>query len=132
MSKEWKTRQKIYHKLNPNPEDDLGKVDIVFDETNIVKDALRYFNEKDVGWLYPAKSYVVAICYAYWLSRDFKEDFYQLLDDEDLLFGNDPYFKRYRDNPDVYKEIIKKVIPLNEKKGMISDIKYWYKLEFIL
>jgi len=131
MTQEWKTRQKIYHKLNRDHADDLGKVDIVYDESNIVRDAVRYFNEVNVGWIYPAKSYAVAICYANWLSQDFKEPFFDLLDDKDLLFGNDPYFKRYSEAKQTYIDILNK-INLDDEFGMVPDIKYWYKLEFIL
>ena len=95
--KEWQVKQEVYHRLNKNHTDDLNKVEIVFDDNQevIIKNAIRHFNEKVDEWLYPAKSYVVAICYAYWVSRDFNEDFYDLLNEPMLLAGNDPYFKTY-------------------------------------
>lgn len=129
--KDWKIKQELYHRLNVVHEDDLSKVNIQ-KTNNVVDDAIRYFNERDIGWIYPSKSYVVAICYAWWLSHDFQEDFADLLNDKDLLYGNDPYFKTYSEDTDTYNAIIDKVLPLNETKGMIPDIKKWYTAEFML
>lgn len=131
MMKDWKVKQTLYHRLNRTHEDDLSKVEIQMTE-NVVDDAIRYFNEKDVGWIYPSKSYVVAICYAWWIATDFKEDFHDLLNDKDLLYGNDPYFKPYSEDRNTYNKIIDKVLPLDEDKGMIPDIKKWYSAEFML
>ena len=131
MMKDWKIKQELYHRLNVVHEDDLSKVNIQ-KTNNVVDDAIKYFNERDIGWIYPSKSYVVAICYAWWLSHDFKEDFADLLNDKDLLYGNDPYFKPYSEDTDTYNAIIDKVLPLNETKGMVPDIKKWYTAEFML
>tara|TARA_E500000178_G_C16936627_1_gene714311 strand:- start:218 stop:610 length:393 start_codon:yes stop_codon:yes gene_type:complete len=129
--KDWKIKQELYHRLNVVHEDDLSKVNIQ-KTNNVVDDAIKYFNERDIGWIYPSKSYVVAICYAWWLSHDFQEDFADLLNDKDLLYGNDPYFKPYSEDTDTYNAIIDKVLPLNETKGMVPDIKKWYTAEFML
>ena len=131
MMKDWKIKQELYHRLNVVHEDDLSKVNIQ-KTNNVVDDAIKYFNERDIGWIYPSKSYVVAICYAWWLSHDFKEDFADLLNDKDLLYGNDPYFKPYSEDKDTYNAIIDKVLPINETKGMVPDIKKWYTAEFML
>ena len=129
--KDWKIKQELYHRLNVVHEDDLSKVNIQ-KTNNVVDDAIKYYNERDIGWIYPSKSYVVAICYAWWLSHDFQEDFADLLNDKDLLYGNDPYFKPYSEDTDTYNAIIDKVLPLNETKGMVPDIKKWYTAEFML
>ena len=131
MMKDWKIRQELYHRLNVVHEDDLSKFNIEKSD-DIVNNAIRYFNEKDIGWIYPAKSYAVAICYAWWLSKDYEENFYELLDDKDLLYGNDPYFRHYSADKDTYSKILDKVLPIDEKKGMVSDIKKWYTAEFML
>ena len=129
--KDWKIKQELYHRLNPKHEDDLSMVE-VFKSEDIIDNAIRYFNEKDMGWIYPAKSYAVAICYAWWLTHDFKEDFYDLLNDKDLLYGNDPYFRPYGASKEEYNAILDKVLPIDEDKGMVPDIKKWYKAEFML
>ena len=61
---DWKVKQKLYHKLHKDHEDDLDGVDIEISD-DIVNNAIRYFRETNVGWIYPAKSYTVAICYAF-------------------------------------------------------------------
>ena len=131
MMKDWKIKQELYHRLNVVHEDDLSKVQIEKSD-DIVNNAIRYFEERDVGWIYPSKSYVVAICYAWWLSQDFNEDFYDLLNDKDLLYGNDPYFRHYDASKDIYNAILDKVLPIEENKGMVPDIKKWYTAEFML
>lgn len=127
--REWKIKQEIYHRLNTEHTDDLNKVDIVITQ-NIKEDALRHFFEYVNEWIYPAKSYAVAFCYAYWISQDYpNEDFYLLLNDPDLLHGNDPYFKTYKEDPDTYNYIMDKVkfpIPM---LGMVPDIKEYYDAE---
>lgn len=131
MMKDWKIKQELYHRLNVVHEDDLSKVQIEKSD-DIVNNAIRYFEERDVGWIYPSKSYAVAICYAWWLAHDFKEDFYDLLNDKDLLYGNDPYFRHYGADKDTYNKILDKVLPIDEDKGMVPDIKKWYTAEFML
>ena len=131
MIKEWKTRQALYHKLNNEHTDDLNKIKVEFSK-DIIENAVKYFNDKDLGFVYPAKSYVVAICYAYWLSKDFNENFYELLNDKDLLFGNDPYFKTYEKDTKTYDEILKNIMPFNENKGIVPDIKNYYMAEFFI
>jgi len=126
---EWKIKQEIYHRLNTEHTDDLKKVDIVI-TTNVKEDALRHFVEYVDEWIYPAKSYAVAFCYAYWISQDYlNEEFYMLLNDPDLLHGNDPYFRTYKEDPDTYNYIMDKVkfpIPM---LGMVPDIKEYYDAE---
>ena len=81
MKKEWKVRQALYHKLNNEHTDDLKKFKVEFSK-DIIENAIKYFYNKDMGFIYPSKSYVVAICYAHWLSENFKEDFIELLNEE--------------------------------------------------
>ena len=131
MMKDWKIKQELYHRLNREHKDDLKDV-VIIKSPDVIYNAIKYFNEQDLGWVYPAKSYAVAICYAWWLSHDFKEDFYDLLNDKDLLYGNDPYFKQYSADRDTYDAILNVVLPLKENKGMVSDIKKWYTAEFML
>jgi len=131
MMKDWKIKQELYHRLNREHKDDLKDV-VIIKSPDVIDNAIKYFIEKDLGWVYPAKSYAVAICYAWWLSLDFKEDFYDLLNDKDLLYGNDPYFRPYSASKDEYNAILDKVLPIDESKGMVPDIKKWYTAEFML
>lgn len=131
--KDWKARQTAYHTmgiiLENNMRDDLNNVDIVITE-NVVDDALRHFNECVDQWIYPAKSYVVAICYANWLAEDFGEQFYEVLDDKELLFGNDPYFVPYLEDKEIYDTILSK-LKFDSDKGMVPDIRKYYEEEML-
>ena len=129
MMKDWKARQMAFHATSGDFRDDLNEVDIVISE-DIVGDAVMHFEEKVDEWIYPSKSYVVAICYAKWLEQDFDEDFYEVLDDPDLLFGNDPYFVPYSDDEGTYKAILEE-IHFDEHAGMVPDIYEYYKEEML-
>lgn len=128
---EWKIKQQIYHKLRRNHPDDLKWVTIE-ESDDIVNNAIRYFNEKDVGWIYPAKSYMVAICYAFWIMEDYNENFYDVLDDPELL-PLDKHFVPYKEDSDTYNSIIGVVCANNggklEMKGMVPDVRGYYDAE---
>lgn len=125
--KEWKVRQEYFHMMNKDFKDDLNKVKIKM-TNSIVKEAVRHFNEYVDEWIYPAKSYVVAICYAHWIAEDFDEDFYELLNDPELLAGNDPYFVPYDEDKYTYDRILEEIMPL-EMDGMVPEIYEYYKEE---
>ena len=125
-----KVKQEIFHRLNNKYEDDLNDKDIELN-ADIVENAVKYFTTTELGWVYPAKSYVVGICYAKWISELYSENFYEILNDEDLLYGNDPYFIPYNQNKKDYDAIIK-IVGLNfdENIGIIPDIKEYFIKEF--
>ena len=126
--KEWKIRQQYYNMLNKEFRDDLNEVDIRL-VVDVIPDAIRHFREEVDEWIYPSKSYVVAICYAYWISEDFDEDFYETLNDPELLMY-DPYFVPYEEDKYTYDAIIEEVMPF-EFDGMVPDIYEYYKEEIL-
>jgi hypothetical protein len=129
---EWKVRQEIYHRLHSEFDDDLNTKHIELSK-DIVKDALRYFSERDIGWIYPSKSYMVAICYARWLAKEFGGRPLQYLDDESLLFGNDPYFVTYSNDPKTYNSILNNIgWDFDETKGMVPDVRSYFIEEFMI
>jgi hypothetical protein len=130
---DWKIRQEIYHRLNTVHDDDLNDKDIVITD-NIVTDAVRYFTEKDIGWIYPSKSYMVAICYAKWLSEEFGGNPVDYLNDIDLLFGNDPYFVIYDEDDVTYNQILDYISgwKFDQTKGMVPDVKKYFIEEFMI
>lgn len=130
---EWKMRQEVFHRLNTEFDDDLNDKEIVIEE-EIVEWAIKYFRQKDLGWIYPAKSYMVAICYARWISEEFGGDPFLILDEEDLLFGNDPYFQRYSNDPGTYHKILNRVgwWNFNEASGFVPDVRRYFEEEFLL
>lgn len=128
---EWKVRQELYHRLHKNYIDDLRDVEITITQ-NIVEDAVDYFFNSNKGWIYPSKSYMVAICYAKWLSEQFgglPEDY---LNDETLLYNNDPFFIEYSRDPETYHKILQRINGwnFNASLGMVPDVKKYFVEEF--
>ena len=124
---EWKIKQEIYHRLNNEYRDDLNNVDIVI--SNEYNNIIRHFHEKVDQWIYPAKSYFVAVCYASWIAEDYNEDLIEPLRDPMLLAGNDPYFKTYDEDPETYDKILRDIeLPL-KMNGMVPDVKEYYDEE---
>jgi hypothetical protein len=130
---DWKIRQELYHRLNTVHGDDLNDKDIVITD-NLVADAVRYFKEDDLGWIYPSKSYMVAICYARWLSEEFSGNPIDYLNDIDLLFGNDPYFLTYDEDDITYNQILSYIggWQFDETKGYVPDVKSYFLEEFMI
>ena len=111
--------------------DDLNDVDItIVNKEDIADAAIRHFEEYVDEWIYPAKSYVVAICYATWIAQDFNEDFHDLLNDPELLAGNDPYFIPYEEDKYTYDLIIEAIGEF-DMTGMVPDIYEYYKEEIL-
>ena len=132
MIEEWKIRQEIYHRLNRNYVDDL-KNQVIHISKNISEDAIKYFNEKNLGWVYPSKSYMVGICYAKWISRYFGGEPINYLNCPDLLFNNDPYFIPYDEDKKTYNKILNAVTwSFDEQKGMVPDVKKYFLEEFMI
>jgi len=130
---DWKIRQELYHRLNTVHDDDLNDKNIEITD-NVVTDAVRYFTEKDIGWIYPSKSYMVAICYAKWLSEEFGGNPIDYLNDIDLLFGNDPYFVTYDEDVVTYNQILSYIggWKFNENIGYVADVKKYFVEEFMI
>jgi hypothetical protein len=129
---EWKIRQEIYHRLHNEHDDDLNTKDIIISD-DVGNNAIRYFKERDIGWIYPAKSYMVGICYARWLSEIFGGRPLEYLDDANLLYGNDPYFVEYSKDPKTYHTILYSVgWDFNTADGMVPDVRQYFEEEFMI
>jgi hypothetical protein len=130
---EWKIRQEIYHRTTTVYSDDLSQFKIEITDS-IVEDAVRYFNTKDIGWIYPAKSYMVGICYARWLSDEFGNTPDHYLNDPMLLYGNDPYFVEYCNASEIYNSILEKIGGWNfdQLSGLVPDVKEYFLKEFLI
>jgi hypothetical protein len=129
---EWKIRQEIYHKLNTEYDDDLNTKEIEI-TTNIVGNAIDYFFKRDIGWIYPSKSYMVSICYARWLSEHFGGQPLDYLEDPELLYNNDPYFVEYSRDPKTYHQILNTITwEFDESLGMVPDVKQYFNDEFMI
>lgn len=71
-----------------------------------------YFQGEVWDLEYPTKSYVVALVYATLLHRHFGENVIEALDDPDLLFGNDRWFRPYSQSKDVYDQALTELKPI--------------------
>lgn len=130
--KEWKIRQQYFDMVHgsENYRDDLNEVEInLVEGDDIVEYAIQHFEEYVDEWIYPSKSYVVAICYATWIADDFDEDFYDTLNDPELL-PHDPYFVPYEDDKYTYDAIIEAIGEI-DMTGMVPDIYEYYKEEIL-
>lgn len=134
IMQEWKARQNASQLTaqitGKKHRDDLTDVPVLWRPENIVEDALRHFNERVDEWIYPAKSYFVAICYANWIAQEFDEDFLDVLNDPNLL-PDDPYYIPYTLAPGVYDAILEKVV-WDEDMGMIPDVREYFDEEFLI
>lgn len=129
---EWKIRQAIYHKLNPEHDDDLNTKDVQI-TTNVAENAVTYFTQRDIGWIYPSKSYMVGICYARWLAKHFGGRPLEYLEDPELLYNNDPYFVEYSRDPKTYHQILNVIgWDFDESLGMVPDVRQYFNDEFMI
>jgi len=139
--KNWHLRHKIFYSIFKDKDfgDDLSKYSIVTEKNPdlIIKRALQYPVLQTDELYYPGKSYAAAVVYAKLLEKEFGENFYQSLDDPQLLYLNDPYFKRYSESKDIYDVIIEhfpfELLSPDSPKipNLIKTIDYFYK-EFLL
>ena len=139
--KEWQIRHKIFHQVFKGTDlgDDLSKETIIedFSKEKIIKKALEYPLIQTRELYYPAKSYAVGIIFAKLLEHYFEEDFLECLNNDKLLYENDPYFVVYSKDKETYDEIIKsfpfELLAKKEKcsQNLLKTIEYFEK-EFLI
>lgn len=103
--KDWKANQVLYHRLTQEHTDAVENFPTRIDD-NIVGAALDYFFNPQEESVYPGKSYAVAIIYARLLRDYFEEDFYEVLNDPEMLYNNDEYFVPYQQDRESYDAIL--------------------------
>jgi hypothetical protein len=116
MNNDWKFRRQTFYAMNGDDfTDDLDKNEIpmIFDQDTVVVDAVNYAIAHDSVMRYPGKSYSIAIHYASWLEDFFGVNFYEVLDDPELL-PDDPYFVPYSKDKGTYDEIIRILDHVND------------------
>jgi len=131
--KDWQIRRELFYRLAADRQfdDDLSDKDVQISE-DVVGNAIKYFQTANMGWVYPAKSYMVAICYARWLEEEFGENFFDMLNDPDLLAGNDPYYVPYSQAKDTYDQILAVVGRHFPMEGVVPDARRYFEEEFML
>lgn len=101
----YKEYQQLYDLLVTEHTDDFSLMEYVEDE-ELVDNAIKYFEKAEFPLIYPAKSYAVAIIYAFTLCDRYNLPVRTILNDKDLFLGQDPYFVPYENDPDTYERII--------------------------
>jgi hypothetical protein len=130
---EHKIRQEIYHRIHREHSDDLAKQDIVLND-DVIGTAVDYFQRRDLGWIYPGKSYMVAICYARWLSEHWGGNPIEYLLDTELLYGNDPYYVPYSVDTDIYDCILTAIggWDFDQTGGFVPEVHQYWREEFMI
>lgn len=127
MKKELKDIRKTAYFMNQW--DDLN-LEYTINNKNISKQVIAFFNTES-QLIYPAKSYFVAIVYAKCLEKYFKIDFFEALNDEELL-PDDKYFKPYSKSKKIYNKILKNIDEnIFNYKACVKTINY-FKKEFLI
>lgn len=127
---EHKQYQKLYQQLVTEHTDDFSLMEFVV-APEIVQNALHYFKGQTFPLIYPAKSYAVAVIYAYLLFREYGIPIRDSLMDEDLFLGQDEYFVPYYQDPASYEEILKVLdyTPDWINKGWAPKTAEYFRLE---
>jgi len=128
--KEWKFYQELYNRL-VTEHTDAESLHKRQHNDDVVFGAIDYITHRgDVG-IYPGKSYMVAIIYATMINQVYGDDFYETLNDPDLLYGQDRCFVPYGEDPTNYDAIIERLkqIPNWIENGWAPKTVEYFHLE---
>jgi hypothetical protein len=103
-----KLRQKLY--LSFGAAETFSKELVFLDALSIQNELIlhiqNYFLIPQQKLIIPAKSFAVALIYAYELKKYFDRDIRGSLDDPDFFAGTDQFFQTYSQAPKIYEEMI--------------------------
>jgi len=118
------------------PDDLLSTKSIIvkeYDDEDLIDDIIDYFYTPSDLLVYPAKSYAVALIYAQLLVNHFNEDFYNVLNDENLLYGNDSYFVAYHNAKYVYDTVLSHIeLTFDNPTPQVQTTIDYFKEEFYI
>ena len=128
MDLKYKTMRDIAYMNNIWDDVNLKSIE---DLSNVSSQVINFFKSES-QLIYPAKSFFVAIVYAACFEKFFNEDFYKMLNDDELL-PDDKYFVPYHKAKETYDNIFS-VINCNEVLSYVSTQKTveYFKKEFLL
>lgn len=129
MDSELRKRRQLAYLFNEWDDKQESHVDEQADDEKIVL-AVAYFFKHGSLLIQPYKSYFVAIVYARCMERYFGKNFWECLDDRELLF-DDMYYDRYTDNPEVYHKIVDLIPDIWQYSSIESTVNY-FKKEFLV
>jgi hypothetical protein len=108
--KQYEYRRTTFYSLRGHEsfEDDHKNFPIIDALETVIEDAAVYLTDGTSYLRFPGAARAVAIATADLIARYFNEDFYQVLDDPNLMHKNDPYFKRYSEEKGLYDAILER------------------------
>lgn len=126
---DYKERRKLSYLINTFDDIDLDYIYIKQSKEDLVKLIIKFFNTESL-LIYPAKSYFVAIVYAKCIEKYFHINFYDALNDEELL-PDDKYFKTYNESKDIYDKVLESIGDIYQYDSIDKTIKY-FKQEYLI
>lgn len=94
-------------------EDEHKNFKMVVDESTVIADAVTYLKDGTSYLRFPGAARAVAIAVADIIARNFNENFFDILNDKNLMNMNDPFFATYDEAKEVYDAILESV-PLHK------------------
>ena len=125
----WKERRKLSYLINDFDDIDLPHRYIKMNDEELISLIIHFF-ETESDLIYPAKSFFVAIIYAKNIEKIFGQNFYDVLNDKDLL-PDDLYFKTYSEAQYIYDSVLNKIEDIWNYKSINTTLKYFYQ-EFLI
>ena len=126
---DYKERRKLSYLINAFDDIDLDYIYIKQSKEDLVKLIIKFFNTESL-LIYPAKSYFVAIVYAKCIEKYFHINFYDALNDEELL-PDDKYFKTYNESKDIYDKVLESTGDIYQYDSIDKTVKY-FKQEYLI
>ena len=129
MLQELKERRKLSYLMNDFDDYGFNYNRQCFSATKLIYQIVQFFKQGST-LEYPAKSYFVAIIYAKCLERYFNQDFFQCLDDPELL-PDDKYFIPYSYSFNIYDKVLKQIGDIWQYPSISKTVDY-FKQEFLV
>lgn len=126
---DYKERRKLSYLINTFDDIDLDYIYIKQSKEDLVKLIIKFFNTESL-LIYPAKSYFVAIVYAKCIEKYFRINFYDALNDNELL-PDDKYFKTYNESKDIYDKVLESIGDIYQYDSIDKTVKY-FKQEYLI
>jgi hypothetical protein len=125
----WKEKRKLAYLIYEFTDINLEHEYLELSDDEIIDMTVEFFKAES-KLIYPPKSYFVAIIYAYYINIYFDDNFYELLNNRELL-PDDKYFVPYNDKKYVYDQIINKIGDISQYKSIKTTLEY-FKQEFLI
>ena len=126
---DYKERRKLSYLINVFDDIGLDYIYIKQSKEDLIKLIIKFFNTKSL-LRYPAKSYFVAIVYAKCIEKYFHINFYDALNDKELL-PDDKYFKTYNESKDIYDKVLESIDNIYKYDSIDKTVKY-FKQEYLI